>query len=199
VLKRTGFDKYQKIDVQYSGQVIGVKEKYTKIDSIQLRKNIEGLLQQSRQYNEMVQVAPSLDYAALPEADTASGPQMMYGETEASEDSILYLQDNGEAGEVNNNVAPVAIVKKAADQKAGKPSASATKTAKTDDKKTVTKKPEVKKQTSKTDTKKTDTKSKATVKSGSKTDTKKTVAKKTETSKKTKTTSTSKTTSKKRE
>ncbi|MGC3953384.1 MAG: hypothetical protein QM804_03865, partial [Propionicimonas sp.] len=29
VLKRTGFDKYQKIDVQYNGQVIGVKGSYT--------------------------------------------------------------------------------------------------------------------------------------------------------------------------
>ncbi len=38
VLKRTGFDKYQKIDVQYNGQVIGVKGHYSKVDSLQLRK-----------------------------------------------------------------------------------------------------------------------------------------------------------------
>ncbi len=65
VLKRTGFDKYQKIDVQYNGQVVGIKENYTKVDSLQLRKNIEGLLQQSRDYNEMVQEAPDVNYATV--------------------------------------------------------------------------------------------------------------------------------------
>ncbi len=49
VLCKTGFDKYPVLDVQYKGQVIGLKEKTTnKFDSVQLRKNIEKLLQQSR-------------------------------------------------------------------------------------------------------------------------------------------------------
>lgn len=96
VLKRTGFDKYQKIDVQYGGQVIAVKEKYTNVDSIQLRKNIEKLLQQSRDYNELVQVAPSLDYTALMEADTSAAARHMYGMTERPEDSLLY--EHGELG-----------------------------------------------------------------------------------------------------
>ncbi|GAB3009216.1 hypothetical protein GCM10027051_07580 [Niabella terrae] len=60
VLKRTGFDKYSKIDVQYDGQVIGVKGDYDRVDSLQLRKNIEHLLAQSRKTNEMLQVAPTL-------------------------------------------------------------------------------------------------------------------------------------------
>ena len=55
VLKRKGFDKYQKIDVQYDGQVLGVKGSYTKVDSLQLRKNIENLLYQSRQANELME------------------------------------------------------------------------------------------------------------------------------------------------
>ena len=38
------------LDVQYNGQVIGSKERSTgKIDSIQLRKNVAKLLQQSRE------------------------------------------------------------------------------------------------------------------------------------------------------
>lgn len=48
VLGKTGFDKYKVIDVQYKGQV--VTSKYTgnpKIDSVQLRRNVEKLLQQS--------------------------------------------------------------------------------------------------------------------------------------------------------
>ncbi len=48
VLSKTGFDKYKLIDVQYKGQV--VVSKYAgdaKVDSIQLRKNVEKLLRQS--------------------------------------------------------------------------------------------------------------------------------------------------------
>lgn len=48
VLSKTGFDKYKVIDVQYKGQV--VVSKYAgdaKIDSIQLRRNVEKLLRQS--------------------------------------------------------------------------------------------------------------------------------------------------------
>lgn len=48
VLSKTGFDKYKVIDVQYKGQV--VVSKYAgnaKVDSIQLRRNVEKLLRQS--------------------------------------------------------------------------------------------------------------------------------------------------------
>jgi cell division protein FtsQ len=46
VLSKTGFDKYKMIDVQYAGQVIGSKQPgNTKVDLVQLRKNVEKLLQ----------------------------------------------------------------------------------------------------------------------------------------------------------
>lgn len=51
ILSRTGFDKYRTIDVQYAGQVVGVKGFTTKVDSIQLRRNVEKLLQQARDMN----------------------------------------------------------------------------------------------------------------------------------------------------
>lgn len=84
VLKRKGFDKYQTIDVQYTGQVIGVKGNYTKIDSLQLRKNIENLLLQSRNANEVISETPDiglsnyiLDSATTPmPIDMAAEPAM---------------------------------------------------------------------------------------------------------------------------
>lgn len=48
VMSKTGFDKYKLIDVQYKGQVVA--SRYAgdpKVDSVQLRKNIEKLLRQS--------------------------------------------------------------------------------------------------------------------------------------------------------
>ncbi|MCW3075323.1 MAG: hypothetical protein JWP69_2392 [Flaviaesturariibacter sp.] len=51
VLSKTGFDKYDIVDVQYAGQVLGVHKDgaATAIDSVQLAKNIEELLERSRQ------------------------------------------------------------------------------------------------------------------------------------------------------
>ena len=48
VLSKTGFDKYKVIDVQYKGQVVA--SRYAgdaKVDSVQLRRNVEKLLRQS--------------------------------------------------------------------------------------------------------------------------------------------------------
>ncbi|MBS1919452.1 MAG: FtsQ-type POTRA domain-containing protein [Bacteroidetes bacterium] len=50
VLSKTGFDKYASIDVRFAGQVVAVKGKaMTKVDSAQLRKNVEKLMQQAQQ------------------------------------------------------------------------------------------------------------------------------------------------------
>jgi cell division protein FtsQ len=50
VLSKAGFEKYKTIDVQYAGQVIGVKgNSNSKIDLAQLRTNINKLLQQAKQ------------------------------------------------------------------------------------------------------------------------------------------------------
>jgi len=49
VLSKTSFDKYNFIDVQFNGQVIGTKEKISKVDSVQLKRNIEKLLMEARQ------------------------------------------------------------------------------------------------------------------------------------------------------
>ena len=48
VLSKTSFNKYNTVDVQFTGQVIGSKAKMTKVDSMQLKKNIEKLLQEAR-------------------------------------------------------------------------------------------------------------------------------------------------------
>src|ERR1700752_3393959 len=60
VLSKTSFDKYNTIDVQYAGQVIGSKSKMSKVDSMQLKKNIEKLLQEARKMqNDTVASIPA--------------------------------------------------------------------------------------------------------------------------------------------
>ena len=48
VLSKTSFDRYNIVDVQYTGQVIGSKTRMSKVDSMQLKKNIEKLLLEAR-------------------------------------------------------------------------------------------------------------------------------------------------------
>lgn len=198
VLKRTGFDKYQKIDVQYNGQVIGVRGQYSKVDSIQLRKNIENLLQQSRESNEMLEVAPLLG-AALPPIDSSSQMEV-YNVNDESEDSLLYLgNDKPEAlktetpvvaatakkTEVKNDLKP-AVTKASVKPAAAKPGPSKAAVKKNEPKKVVTvKKAETKKaNTGTTTTKKPEAKkatsTKSAVKTPKKTEVKKPAAKKPE-------------------
>lgn len=201
VLKRTGFDKYQKIDVQYNGQVIGVKGHYSKVDSIQLRKNIESLLQQSRQSNEMLEIAPSLN-AALPPMDSSGQSMEVYNVNDESEDSLLYLgNDKPEMVKKEEPVVVAApkkaepktgvkkevrpVVKAAAKPAVTKPAATKAASKRTEPKKTATvKKGEVKKADTKTSVKKTETKNTTSKKTSAgtakKTEVKKTVTRKPE-------------------
>jgi cell division protein FtsQ len=59
VMSRSGFNRYNFIDVRFEGQVTGTKEKMSKIDSVQLRKNVEKLLKEARDMQQdTVAVAP---------------------------------------------------------------------------------------------------------------------------------------------
>ncbi len=63
VLSKAGFDKYKIIDVQYKGQVVVSNNTGdTKVDSIQLRRNVEKLLKQSEDAEKAtaVKVLPAI-------------------------------------------------------------------------------------------------------------------------------------------
>ncbi len=50
ILSKTGFEKYKVIDVQYERQVVASKfAQNSKIDSVQLKRNVEKILQEARQ------------------------------------------------------------------------------------------------------------------------------------------------------
>ena len=49
VMNKTGFNKYDVVDVQFEGQVIGSKNQRTKVDSLQMEKNIQKLLHEAQQ------------------------------------------------------------------------------------------------------------------------------------------------------
>ena len=69
VMSKTGFNKYSVVDVQYNGQVIGVnKGPVSKVDSIQLQKNIKELLERSTIQNVSEEMLPD----AKPMAQTDS-------------------------------------------------------------------------------------------------------------------------------
>jgi cell division protein FtsQ len=53
VLGRTSINKYRTIDVRFDGQVIGGKSLTPKVDSVQLRKNVERLLEEANELNKI--------------------------------------------------------------------------------------------------------------------------------------------------
>jgi cell division protein FtsQ len=53
VLSKSGFDKYSVIDVQYAGQVIGSRQPAQKIDSVQLKLNVEKIIRESQVQDTM--------------------------------------------------------------------------------------------------------------------------------------------------
>jgi cell division protein FtsQ len=70
VLSKTGFDKYRVIDVQYNGQVIVSKTSATnKVDSIQLRQNIEKLIKQAEEVKNDTTAVKNLKPIIKTEAD----------------------------------------------------------------------------------------------------------------------------------
>ncbi|HEV7780886.1 MAG TPA: hypothetical protein VGO58_06450 [Chitinophagaceae bacterium] len=74
VLSKTGFDRYKLIDVQYKGQV--VVSRYAgdaKVDSIQLKKNVEKLLRQSIEAENDTVIRVMSPLVKL-EADSAMAP-----------------------------------------------------------------------------------------------------------------------------
>ncbi len=65
VMSKTGFNKYSVVDVQYNGQVIGVnKGPASKVDSLQLQKNIKELLEKSTIENVSDEMLPDVKQAA---------------------------------------------------------------------------------------------------------------------------------------
>jgi len=78
VLSKTGFDKYKVINVRYKGQVVasGYADDPA-IDSVQLRKNVEKLLQQAKDaQNDTVIKAMPVTGKYTMEVDSASAPVM---------------------------------------------------------------------------------------------------------------------------
>jgi cell division protein FtsQ len=74
VLSKTGFDKYRVIDVQYKGQVVA--SRYAgdaKLDSVQLRKNVEKLLKQTME-STADSATRILQPGVKPERDSAIAP-----------------------------------------------------------------------------------------------------------------------------
>lgn len=76
ILSKSGFDKYKLIDVQYRGQVVA--SRYAgdpKVDSIQLRKNVENLLKQS------IEAATDTVVKILPQFNSLETDSSAAGET----------------------------------------------------------------------------------------------------------------------
>lgn len=81
VLSKTGFQKYRLIDVQFAGQVIASDQSPDrKIDSVQLRKNVEKMIRSSRDAKTDSTVRPTTangrNVVLEPDTDTNTDPSI---------------------------------------------------------------------------------------------------------------------------
>lgn len=112
VLKEAGFDKYRTIDVQFKGQVVGMKGYSSKVDSIQLRRNVENLLKMARdmQNDTLVPVAPVIARPSI-EASTRPASEVESPATIQNKPSTPEKVDNS-PNPVKPFVAPKAVMPK---------------------------------------------------------------------------------------
>jgi len=63
VLSKTGFNKYNTIDVQYKGQVVASNTKPSKVDTVQLKLNVEKLINemQQMQADSIAKLPPNIE------------------------------------------------------------------------------------------------------------------------------------------
>jgi len=112
VLSKTGFERYNVIDVQYAGQVIGTKEKISKVDSIQLKKNIEKLLEEERRMQQDTTFAmPVTQQTETVEAQNISPAE----KTESTK--IVHGQLNSIPPKTTTNAKPKIISTRTAEKK----------------------------------------------------------------------------------
>jgi cell division protein FtsQ len=77
VMSKTGFNKYDVVDVQFEGQVVASKNHRTKIDSLQMEKNVQKLLKQYEQMQDDIKNIPDekpdfhLEQQAAPQTSVA--------------------------------------------------------------------------------------------------------------------------------
>ncbi|MGZ5221378.1 MAG: hypothetical protein ACXWC7_14920 [Chitinophagaceae bacterium] len=75
-MARSGFDKYKTVDVRYAGQVVGGKSENPKVDSVQLRKNVENLLQQIKK------IESEAPFRLPPVEEATKAQPMLVGDTD---------------------------------------------------------------------------------------------------------------------
>lgn len=148
VLSKTGFDKYKLIDVQYKGQIVAAKQLGdVKVDSVQLRRNVEKLLKQSidAENDTTVKILPTGRYQLDIDSTTNEGFNI-------PDDNNSQKLTNPNPVKTTSVPAKTVTekpvtVRKEAEKKTDKPKATVSKPKTTEKKKEVKK--EVKKETKK--------------------------------------------------
>jgi len=92
VLAKTGFDKYKAINVQYAGQVTGVKDNgISKVDRDQLKVNVEKLLRQASEVqNDSIIIAKDIKEQKVIKVD----PEFAATEKSITEENLQNLEHN---------------------------------------------------------------------------------------------------------
>jgi cell division protein FtsQ len=91
VLSKTGFEKYRSIDVQYAGQVIGIKDNGGRRDTAQLRINVQKMLRQAReaQDDSLIAARAIKEQKAIPADPGIAATELVSNEPPITEKSKI--------------------------------------------------------------------------------------------------------------
>ncbi len=93
VMSKVGFNKYAALDVEFKGQVVAIKKAPTSpVDSIQLKKNIEELMNRANMQNIDEDMLPALNFNAKADSTistTAAQDNSVSTKTNPSPTSVL--------------------------------------------------------------------------------------------------------------
>src|SRR5258705_10633548 len=94
-MNKTGFNKYDIVDVQFEGQVVASKNQRTKVDSLQMEKNIQKLLREAKQMENEDQNI------------TVEKPDFRLEQQAAPQTSVAGDQTNANPKPMNTNLKPL--------------------------------------------------------------------------------------------
>src|SRR6185369_7224231 len=76
VLSKTGFDQYKLLDIRFAGQVVALRQAdITKVDSVQLRRNVEKLLKEASEdpADSLAEIKPITEKPGITADDKIAG------------------------------------------------------------------------------------------------------------------------------
>ena len=110
-MSKAGFNKYAALDVQYAGQVVAVHKGETSlVDSVQLQRNIQELMDRASLQNIDEDMLPEQNITLIPKKDSTvskTAAQSNSVSTKTNPNPVILNQSHANAAKAKPNPKPI--------------------------------------------------------------------------------------------